>query len=227
MLNPKSNDKRVGASVALPPPTAMGPIARPYGPGIDAIAVVPPYGGCPVYPPVPPPPLGFGPIVLDDRIRRRRDRRRDSDSSSDEDNGPVVAVSASIVPGQTISPGQSIVVPLGSLNFSEGGATISGNNLVLPKRGIYTITASITLQCPPSQVPPAPSNLSLSLVGGVLGAGVIEGSSIEAGVVVTLSGTLIVQAPNRNTNVSFQISNTGAIASSSATIISGIVGARL
>ncbi len=208
----KKDPRRVGATVSVP--GLGGPIGPAgFGP-FDAIGIYPPYGGCPVYPPVPPPPpIGiapFPPIVIDDRIIPPNPIFRE------------VAVSASIAGGQVVAPGTIATVALGSLNFSVGGATISGNSLVLPRAGVYTVTASITV----TRDAAIGSNIvTLSLVGGVLGGGVLESITLGPSESATLSGVLLVQAPNAGSQISFQISNSAG--GGSVFVGPGTVGAKL
>lgn len=192
----------------MPP---IGPGSIGLNPFVDSIGIFPPYGGCSVYP-IPPPPPIFPPIVIDDRIIPPTPQ-------------PVlqnVAVSASISPGQAIVPGAIITVALGSLNFSVGGATISGNSIILPVAGVYTVTANVNVT---RDAAVGTNVVTLSVVGGVLGGGILDSETVSPSESTTLSGAILVQAPNAGAQISFQISNSAG--GGTITIGSGTVGAKL
>lgn len=181
-----TNERRVGASVipSAPVPAIPGPVV---GPGI------------------PPPPI-YPMMLYDDRYRRCND---DSDDETERD----VAVAADIT-RHNVAASSTITVGLTSASISTGEARVSGNALVLPRRGEYRVHVNITLVT-------AGETVSVLVNGGVGGGNIISTSATGTSVYM---GTVRVRASSHNERVSILVSNGG---SNAIQVLGGTVSAQL
>lgn len=196
---PQNDAKRVGASVSV---EANVPIGQyPYPPGAYPPGPYPPIG-CPPgpypyppigYPPCYPPPF-YPPRIIDDRIPPVNPIIRD------------VAISVSILPGQSIDTGFTQPLLLGTINFSRGGATISGNGILLPVPGLYNVSLTATV----TRLGTSSTGEVAFTISGPISSGVSEIiGTVLSGTTQTISGTTSVNVLNRDAIILFNTFNSG------------------
>lgn len=191
-----SQPKRVGASV-IPPAQPIGPIPGPgpfpgigVGPGIGP-------GICGVPPFFPPPPFPCFPrgIIFDDRLDPPLPPFPDEN----------VSLTAGVAP-QTIPATSTASLFLSSAMTSSGGARISGNSIILPVPGRYTLSINITASRSGMS---SDGDVMFILNGAVSGSGFIASGNLLSGQTRVYTGSVSLSTQERHASISVLVNNDG------------------